>query len=35
MSLAAWHEFGRAEVDPIKAAKELSKLLDKRNSSPD
>ena len=34
MSLAAWHEFGRAEVDPINAAKELSKLLDKRKSSP-
>ena len=35
MSLAAWHEFRRAEVDPIKAAKELSKLMDKRTSSPD
>ena len=34
MSLAAWHEVGRAEVDPIKAAKVLSKLLDKRKSSP-
>ena len=35
MSLAAWHEVGRAEVDPIKAAKELSKLLDKRKGSTD
>lgn len=30
MSLAAWHEVGRADVDPIKAAKELSKVLDER-----
>ncbi len=33
MSLAAWHEFGRAEVDPIRAAKELSKVLDNQKSS--
>jgi len=33
MSLAAWHEFGRADVDPIKAAKELSLLLDKRKGT--
>lgn len=35
MSLAAWHEFCRAEVDPIKAAKTLCRLLDKRKISPD
>ena len=29
MSLSAWHEFGRNDEDPIKAARELSKLLDK------
>ena len=35
MSLAAWHEFGRSDVDPTKAAKELSLLLDERKSAPD
>jgi hypothetical protein len=34
MSLAAWHEVGRAEVDPIEAARELSKLLDERKAAP-
>ena len=34
MSLAAWHEFGRAKVDLIMAAKELSLLLDKRTVAP-
>jgi hypothetical protein len=29
MSIAAWHSLGRTEVDPIKAAKEVSKSLDK------
>jgi hypothetical protein len=32
MSLAAWHAVGRTDVDPIKAAKELSKSLDKGKS---
>jgi hypothetical protein len=34
MSPSAWHEFGRAGVDPVKTAKELSNLLDKRNKGP-
>jgi len=29
MSLQAWHRFGVDSVDPIKVARELSKLLDK------
>ena len=29
MSLSAWHEFGRSDEDPIKVARELSKLLDR------
>jgi hypothetical protein len=33
MSLSAWHAFGRAGVDPIKAAKELSKVLDQRKAA--
>jgi len=30
MSLAAWHQFGAAEEDPVKVARELSKLLDQQ-----
>jgi len=29
MSLQAWHQFGLENEDPIKVARELSKLLDK------
>jgi hypothetical protein len=28
MSLSAWHQFGAADEEPIKVARELSKLLD-------
>jgi hypothetical protein len=30
MSLAAWHQYGRNDNDPIKAAKEWSKSLDQK-----
>jgi hypothetical protein len=30
MSLGAWHQFGRKDDDPIKAAKAWSKSLDKQ-----
>jgi hypothetical protein len=30
MSLAAWHQFGAADEDPVKVARELSKLLDQQ-----
>lgn len=29
MSLQAWHQFGVSDEDPIRVARELSKLLDK------
>jgi hypothetical protein len=29
MSLSAWHQHGRSDADPIKAARDWSKSLDK------
>lgn len=33
MSLAAWHEFGRKDAEPIKAARDWSKSLDKAGAA--
>jgi hypothetical protein len=33
MSLAAWHQHGRKDKDPIKAAREWSKSLDAQGSA--
>ena len=33
MSLAAWHQHGRKDEDPIKAAREWSKSLDAQGSA--
>ena len=34
MSLAAWHQFGVADEDPVKVARELSRLLDQQQAAP-
>ncbi len=34
MSLQAWHRFGRNDEEPVRVARELSKLLDQQAPSP-
>lgn len=34
MSLQAWHRFGRSDEEPVRVARELSKLLDSQAPAP-